>query len=528
MATSTEAFQANLDRIVAPLMESADRRMAYKVDDIERARRLKDVADERAYQDGRIAKQEQRVIDRERRQKILALASQGIELPENATDADIAKASLNQRKKRAELVIGSHESDLAANDSEYQNAYKDLLSLSTGSATQEEMQVALNAMLSNQDIRSTLSAKQIKKLNDSLSVKGGPLKAVQEVAAEVGGDYWFFPGKNPAKAQAIIDAFNAPLLESAATTKQIKYKALTDKLNDISEERKVIQRSLSQSYRDNAEFLDASALKRGQKLGAVPVADESFGPPSPSGGVLPDPNDAFPSDSPPAKSATQPVESKPSGFIPSAVKQMGDEMAVDGAYGTKIRPGEIAGRFADIGLAGVGDVFTTVPKNIYRSAWSGEPQIPSSAGVIAGAKMDSQYAQPISEAEESVGRAARDARLGPEAVARIKAERAARLSPPKIENSVAQRMVANPDEQPYPLTPEAMQAVTNLVVTKYKGKMSEAAAFFQKVKAGAREAIATYNTLYEEARNQISPPQVQTPGLAPLPVHDEGLAPLPQ
>lgn len=273
---------AALAPVVAELNQGNDRATSFALGELARSRQLQDQEAGRRFVTERDKSAEKRAEERMRRQRILELAAKGVELPDDASARDIAKAERDHLTKRANLVIASHESDLASNDSEYQEAYKDLLSLAGSSSSIEEKRQAVQSLLMSPEVTKTLNDTQIKRLRESL-VKGDPMEAVQKVASDVGGDYWFFPGKNPAKAQAIIDAFNAPLMEATSTRRQIKYKALTDKLNDISDNRKVIQRAMSQSYRDNAEFLDADVLKRGEKtVGYTPPQKEVFVPDDPN------------------------------------------------------------------------------------------------------------------------------------------------------------------------------------------------------------------------------------------------------
>ena len=485
--------------LVGEIIRGNDRDTAMAARDYERSQELKDREASRRFIIERDKEAEQRADRRMRRQKILDLAKQGIELPDDATDRDIAKAEREHLKKRAKLVVSSHESDLAANDSEYQSAYRELQELANGAATSEEKQNAIDALLMSPEVVKNLSDAQRKQLIDAKSSKD-PTAVVAKIAADIGGDYWIFPGKNPAKAQAFIDAYNGPLMEAASMRRQIKFKALNDKLNDISANRKVIQTELSKSYRDNAEWLDEADLKRSQaETGVNPVAttgSEMFGPPAPDGL---DPNEVMTDIAKPL-AKQQDVKSERTGIIPEAARQIAESVVATDESGAPLKAGEVGQMFYDMAGALAHDTIINSPKNIYRALWSGEPDVPSTLGPIIHNKLPSQYAKPATLAEVNAHRA----RIGKPAV-------------PTLNVAEARKFLAS-------LQPE-QHAMIRAQAQQVGMGADEIAAGDKLVQSGDLNDPATQNAiraaliLYQLSSGQIG----QTP-----PIYDEPLAPLPQ
>lgn len=478
--------------LVGEIIRGNDRDTAMAARDYERSQELKDREASRRFIIERDKEAEQRADRRMRRQKILDLAKQGIELPDDATDRDIAKAEREHLKKRAKLVVSSHESDLAANDSEYQSAYRELQELANGAATSEEKQNAIDALLMSPEVVKNLSDAQRKQLIDAKSSKD-PTAVVAKIAADIGGDYWIFPGKNPAKAQAFIDAYNGPLMEAASMRRQIKFKALNDKLNDISANRKVIQTELSKSYRENAEWLDEKDLKRSQAATGVAPVGEVFGPPTP-GGL--DPNDVMADIAKPTAKAVDSADEKNTGIIPNAAR------AIAGYQPDQDSPpvGEVAGRAADVVAATVRDAFVNSPRDIYRKVWTGGPPTESTLGPLLKSRLPSQYAKPATLAEVNAHRT----RIGKPAV-------------PTLDVAEARKFLAS-------LQPE-QHAMIRAQAQQVGMGADEIAAGDKLVQSGDLNDPATQNAiraaliLYQLSSGQIG----QTP-----PIYDEPLAPLPQ
>jgi methyltransferase-like protein len=322
--TQYEMNQANLDRLANPVLEYSDRRLGLTLADIARQAELEQ-------ETKRETAREERVDDRNRKAKLLELASRGIKLPDSASNRDISEAILDSSKKRAKAVIGIFRKERADNESEQDATYDKYSKLVSRAASVESKKQALVQMLSNPVVLAELDKKQVAKLRSAIAAEGDAKSvnatidsAVSEVVNYVRDDYWR-SSKGNAKAQEILDAYHTPLMEMTSAEKQLEAAALMEKYQALQIDGRQIQKNLFQAARDNAEFLDDE--EKVEFLGTPKVEDgKGEGEGSGGGGsdIPEDPNAALAEVAAPAQEpqeAKLPVEKLADWVAPTAGRE---------------------------------------------------------------------------------------------------------------------------------------------------------------------------------------------------------------
>lgn len=473
--SNTSQFQQNLDRIFDPLNRASDRSLAMTISEEERKKRLKDMTDAELRAEKRAKESEDRQEQRIRRQKLMELSMMGIDLPKDATDKQIAEAQTGRFKKRAELVVGSYESERKQNEEEYDKTFNELISVSSSKASIEEKRAAAKLMLRSPDAVKHLKPKEIAAIEHAI-IDGDPEPIIEAAAKRVGKKGWF--SDSPELGEAVLMAYYTPLAESESLTKQVKFQAITSKLKDLSNEKLQITRSLNQAYRDHGEYLDDATRAR-LKYGDQPMPEDA--PMIPLGKDVPnDPADAFKNK--PAPEAQ-----------PAPAPTTGEVMAKEGAIGVarRIDPRRIPG--VSQVISGINAFIPGTEEN--QTAAAGIAALPAVAGQFL---TGDRNAMPITDQELLQNRMERDARMN----------NTTRRTMPPLAQVQAAKVIAslrkNPNPKPLPITPELAEKIKAIVKQQYNGDPSGFDQFMKDVNSGDTTKIATFNLLVEEAMSQGS------------------------
>ena len=298
--------QANLDRLFNPVNEGMDRSLKLTLADIARQQQLRDADQARQFVTERDTVQNQRQVEaakknqefltdrdkaldeqtsrRQRAMKLIELARMGVALPDNATDAQIAKAEREHMTTAAKRVIGVFDKEADDNQKEYEAEVSKYNKTFSKAASLEAKQAALAAVIADPTIRAMLGKKELDKLKAAMT-SGDPERAVADVAAYIGENYWISSTK---KAQKLTDAFKEPLLASLTGERATELQQIGSKLQSLQANQNLINKQRYDAARQHVAWLDDEDYKRlvaptaeeGGKKKAIPdnpdsVMDES-------------------------------------------------------------------------------------------------------------------------------------------------------------------------------------------------------------------------------------------------------------
>lgn len=533
--TRTQEFQANLDRIFDPLNRASERHLQLTLADVAREQALKDEERRNIRQERLMDKQAEAEDKKLRARRALDIAiSMGIEIPANASDEQIARLVKDRKEqiannalKQTKSIYDADRNNIAQRRKQLDEKRDDIIDNSLTPLQKAEI---LKTVLAAPEFSSALRKDSKNKVDQLLKIDLSRAKdadvdsLVNSIYTDIKSNKFLFWGKGGEKvANAFNEAYQSLAGEKLMASKQVAYADWVEQSKDLSRESQVIERGRSDALKEivkqHGAFLGDDTIEKITKEMTPAMETQVRLPPSITSKI------AEVGMAPKGQPQAQVIEPEflPEGSDPNAIAE------ALGARAQSIPPSQlrdeasktIARRVSDYEQK-LKDLGVTVGDDgkISVSELGREVNVPApyfgyfgvGPSIGGSTQRTERTLGDIQSAKTAAGPILEKLQADRKLLSRLNPVTAPGPIPLEIPQSMTQltphnaavssvvtRMTSKPEEQPYPLTLEAMEAVTKLAIEKYDAPPAEAAQFFEKVKAGDRAAISTWNTLYEEA-----------------------------